>query len=706
MFRYLLTVFFLNFTIEAVGAHEIGPTGVQAIDWHSKTISRVVSPFISMIDLGVTVVGGVGKRIDVDGNICLHGHQFNLDINDSYAFDIDEDVTLTFEVDRKTSGDNFMVAYDQNGGPGQVFKTLNKSDENQKKLTFTLNRARFANRGDHGTDLKIAGQAEVDSFFNGLPAVPITICNIKVERSYKTASPRSFGWLELNIIDETGQPTAIKAGIYDETGRSALSSMDSVVFKKFDERKRTFLLGTENYWPHKNHYVTYIDGRYYLPLPVGRHQLVGLKGIEYKMVNEWFDIKAGQSSHKTVKLSRFTNLNMKGWYSGDVHIHSARMDDRDGADILSRIKAEGLNVGNILQMDNVASVYYPQMGFGKNNGRAQDGVHALVSGQEGPRTVHRGHVIHLNINSPIRNPDRYFLYHEAFEEAARQGGLSGYAHAGMKDALNTAVGMAIDVPFGLVKFAEIAQFGIIGVDTWFDFLNLGYKIAPAAGSDYPYLDHPGAYRTYVKVAGEYSVDGWFDGLEAGQSFVTNGPLLELSLNGKDMGEDLRLSKGDVIKVTASASLNPDIDQLLRIELIMQGEIIASKQAVAGDVDITIEHEISAKGSSWLVVRAVGKRTSPRKILAVSSPVYIIVDDETRTWKRQAVPNIVSALISKIDAFANSDSNTPKDHSPWETGPAWKKTWKDQINLLRPRIAAAKTKLREIAVQAAPLQDAE
>ena len=65
--------------------------------------------------------------------------------------------------------------------------------------------------------------------------------------------------------------------------------------------------------------------------------------------------------------------------------------------------------------------------------------------------------------------------------------------------------------------------GRLGTEPWYDFLNLGYKILPDAGSDFPYMDLPGVVRNYVKIDGPFSTDAWFEGFRRGNMYVTNGP---------------------------------------------------------------------------------------------------------------------------------------------------------------------------------------
>ncbi len=315
-------------------------------------------------------------------------------------------------------------------------------------------------------------------------------------------------------------------------------------------------------------------------------------------------------------------------------------------------QAEDLNVANLLEMGNIATTHFPQRGWGPREGRLVDLVYALVSGQEDPRTGHRGHTIHLNLTAPVRFPDEYLLFHKVFEAVAEQGGLSGYAHA-VGDGLGTVQGLALEGAFDLIDFVEVAQGGQVVTRNWFDLLNLGLRIAPAAGTDYPYLDHPGAVRNYVHVPGGWSVDGWFAGLGAGHTFVTTGPLVSLSINGKGMGEELRVAAGAPLTIEASASLNPDIDRLDRVEIIEQGTVVATQAAGARD-SVEVEHRSDRE--SQHLVRGAGRGQARRAggaISAVSAPIYVVVDGDARTWKRDAVPGIVERLVKSLDQLQSS-----------------------------------------------------
>lgn len=72
------------------------------------------------------------------------------------------------------------------------------------------------------------------------------------------------------------------------------------------------------------------------------------------------------------------------------------------------------------------------------------------------------------------------------------------------------------MPFGLVDFIEVLQGGRLNTEIWYTFLNLGYRVLPVAGADFPYFGPtlPGVERTYVRLDGPFSADAWFAAFRA------------------------------------------------------------------------------------------------------------------------------------------------------------------------------------------------
>src|SRR5208282_5835292 len=180
-----------------------------------------------------------------------------------------------------------------------------------------------------------------------------------------------------------------------------------------------------------------------------------------------------------------------------------------------------------LRYGDLHGVYCEQMGYGKDF-RYQQGDYVLVSGQEDPRMeIHeQGHAIALNITAPVRDTARYRLYDLVFDAVHAQGGLAGYAHfawapayaQSRREETYAIWDATINVVRDKVDFLEILQFRQLGLDDYYDFLNLGYKLTASAGSDLPWGNTIGEVRMYVYTGEAFSADAWFAAMKAGRTF--------------------------------------------------------------------------------------------------------------------------------------------------------------------------------------------
>ena len=685
-YRTLLTAIIFAMIQHNANPHEIGARGSHILQWHTDNISRVVS---------FTPYGMAGEVVDIEGKQCLQGYQFYFDVLDNLAFDIDEPVELSLEFDLATSAKQIRLDYDMNGGSNApvLFELPDQNGDRFHVERVLLNRARFAERIDFGTDIRIS--THVSSDFPPRENRPTTtICGVELTRSFSTLRPDNYGWINVTIRDEIGETTPARLAFYDGSNRMPLPGLSALFVEDFSDRSRTILLpvGTVN-WPSDNRYAFYSDGHYRTRLPTGDYNLLVTKGIEYRFIEQRIRIESGATLDLNIDLERWINMPSEGWISGDVHVHIPRRDLSDNHSLWLQAKAEDLHVLNSLEMGNIAATHFPQSYWG-NDGRYGDNMRVVVAGQEDPRTAVRGHTVHLNLIEPVRDSNRYLLYHEVFEKVAEQGGISGYAHL---NRLGARVGMAIDVPYGGVKFIEVLQRGRLGTDVWFEFLNLGYKIAPAAGSDTPYGARIGDVRNYVRMDDEQSPEGWFEGLSAAHTFVTNGPILSLELNGFQMGDEVRLASGDSIVVNASASINPDIDRLDRIQLIEQGEVINETVSDAGSEVLELSHTLIAENGTWFVVQAFGKtqRTGDGSVAAASAPIYVSVDGQ-RTWRQDEVEALAEKMKTEMDQLANLSLESVGNLDEWfETRASWTANWSQQRELIQRRILETRAMYDEL-----------
>jgi hypothetical protein len=679
--------FLVSMALPTSAAYALGAIhGERQLNWQTDQISDVVA---------ANAGGEAGQVVMLDGKSCLEGSAFYFKVRDQYAFDIDEPVSLEVEFYRDAEA---AVPEESYGKNDEVEATVKgqipeyKDGPRIHKETFSLAHARFANRGMYLSDFSIGLGA---AGYTGKQK--ITICNISLKRSYATAAPQAFGNISLEVIDETGKIVPARVGIYDKTGRLPLPSEEALASKRFNDVVRVVTLNRENVvWPHVNPSVFYIRGSYHAKLPEGTYELIVAKGPEYRIKRQAITVEGDKTQSIRVKLQRWADLPAKGWISGDVHIHYSRENRADDDALLVLAAAEDLHVANILQMGHAGGAAFPQYSWNPVSSD-KDSTYLLVPGQEDPRTNRRGAAMGLNLRSPVRLSDQYFLYHTAFEQVRAQGGVTGYANLLSPEGFFYArTGLALDVPFGLVDFAELMKWSLWSTETWFDLLNLGYKLLPAAGSDYPYMSFLGAERSYVRVRGPLTRQAWFEGWKRGEVFVSNGPILEFSVNGKGMGSELRLRSGEKLTINAKATINPDIDTLDRLELIEHGEVVKSVQA-AGERDTRLQltHELRARQGSWFIVRAYGRK--PRSDLpmmssseknakaAFSAPVYVYVDDKG-FWKPAAVPAIVARFKQDMTKLLRSEGGPETcTTETWDAGEPCVQNWEVTKGALQQRV---------------------
>src|SRR5262245_38201190 len=143
-----------------------------------------------------------------------------------------------------------------------------------------------------------------------------------------------------------------------------------------------------------------------------------------------------------------------------------------------------------------------------------------------------------------------------FELADAQGAVRGYVHPfdeypdpSKKDVALTNE-LPVDVALGLVDYYEVVGFSdhLATAKVWYRLLNCGFHLTAAAGTDamanFASLRGPvGMNRVFVRTDGPLDHARWLAGLKAGRTFATNGPLLELTVGGKQVGDELMLPAG-------------------------------------------------------------------------------------------------------------------------------------------------------------------
>lgn len=368
------------------------------------------------------------------------------------------------------------------------------------------------------------------------------------------------------------------------------------------------------------------------------------RGLEFVPVFDTFRVEAGEVVERVYTVKRWVDMRERGWFSGDDHVHFQLLNDHDANALLAWLRAEDVHIANVVKMGDINRTWFEQRGFGDTH-RVVSDDYILSPGQECPRT-HRqlGHTVHMNTKSMVRNTEQYYLYDRVFDEVHRQGGLVGYAHVD-RNLFHVARDMSMNVPQGKADFVEILQFGSMGTATYYEFLNLGFPLTASAGSDVPWGGTVGEVRVYAYLGEEvFSADAWFAAVQQGRTFVTNGPLLEFTVDQAMPGDTIRSREDRTLQLKARVWGHPERSLPRRLEVVQHGHVIASVEASSRDqIELKLERQIEVANGSWIAVRAQGRDGSE----AHTTPIYI-VREPFRFWHHDSTPELIAARRANLD----------------------------------------------------------
>ena len=377
----------------------------------------------------------------------------------------------------------------------------------------------------------------------------------------------------------------------------------------------------------------YSDGEFQLAVPAGEYNIEVFKGPEYVRTSKKVTLKAGEELQATIRKKRFANMPAEGWYSADDHIHIPRPDSSVNSLVLKMMQAEDINVANILSMGRAdTNSVSAQYAFGADS-EHREGNYIIISGQENNRTHLLGHTITLGAESSIYHPETYPIYRLAWEEAVRQGGINGYAHYA-EARLGFEPGLPILLPHNLMHFIEVLQRNHGRYGAWYDTLNLGFRIAATAGTDYMCNNaFPGAERFYTRVEGAFTYDNWLKGVHDGKTFVTTGPLLEFHINGEEIGGEVVIPKPGEVALKGAVRFRMERrDWMAGMELVRNGEVVHRFARIDDSGAVNFDISFFVAESSWLAVRTYGRYANmfPKAAAyptAHTSPIFVTVENK-------------------------------------------------------------------------------
>jgi hypothetical protein len=368
----------------------------------------------------------------------------------------------------------------------------------------------------------------------------------------------------------------------------------------------------------------YCDGQARWDVPAGAYTLRAWHGPEFRPVSVSFTVEPGKPVEQIVKLYRYANPAAQGWYSGENHIHANYGYGEwynSPPTMLEQCAGEDLRVCNFMVANSDGDGIFDREFFRGQPDRLSNGETILYWNQEFRSTIW-GHMTLVNLRQLVEpimtgfkdttNPWDVPTNSDIADRAHWQPAHVNYTHIAFNpedpyDGAYSGKGIPVDVALGKIDSVDINLAYGASLRVWYRLLNCGLRLPASAGTDC-FLNRirsalPGGDRVYVKIDGPLTYAAWIEGLRAGRSFVSNGPMLEFTVNGKLAGETITLAQTGEVHVTGKATSQFPME---RAELIQNGGVAASLTIADDKLSATIDQRIKFARSGWLALRVQGK----------------------------------------------------------------------------------------------------
>ncbi|HEY4817975.1 MAG TPA: CehA/McbA family metallohydrolase, partial [Candidatus Acidoferrum sp.] len=503
-----------------------------------------------------------------------------------------------------------------------------------------------------------------------------------IERRYLKPKAR----LLVTVRSPQGRLVAARLSVTDAAGRFYAPTHAWIhADDGFDRAERAF----EPHYFHSN-------GEVEIEVPPGKIDVEVIAPFD-AIARHSFDLKAGQTERYSALIAPTKEIGLSGehWVSGDLHVHMNYGGTyRNTPDhLVEQAEAEDLAVVNNLIVNKEQK--FPDIVYeGRGVDRASKPGALVVHGQEF-HTSYWGHRGILNLHGNVLLPgyagypntaaaSLYPTNADVYEMAHERGALVGAVHpfdeppdpfANPPQKITDE--LPVDVALGKLDYIEIVGFSDHRATAaiWYRLLNLGFRLPAGAGTDAtanyaaPIRGHVGMYRVYARVPpGPVKIETFLDGLKKGQTVATNGPLLDFSLGGQNIGGDLKLAAAQA-EVPFKAKMR-SIVPVDHLEIVCNGAVVKSPAgkdsgATAAPREAAdISGTIPLKESGWCVLRAYSDKAEypvlDNYVYATTSPIYVTIGG-----KKPHSPEDAKYFLAWIDRMVEETGRYPDWNSAAE-----------------------------------------
>lgn len=397
---------------------------------------------------------------------------------------------------------------------------------------------------------------------------------------------------------------------------------------------------------HFDHFVC--AGAASLALAPGRYTYEIERGPEFATASGTLEVGGSNGAPLTVELERLVDLAAEGWWAGDLHVHRPL----EHVELLMR--AEDLHVAPVITWWNNQNLWAERpvpapllRKFDANR------FYHLMGGED---EREGGALLYFNLPEPLRiagagreHPSPIKFLAQARQHASAWVDIEKpfwwdvpvWLASGQVDSVGLANNHmcrdrmyeteAWGKPRDTARLPAPRGNGFWTQEIYYHLLNAGLRVPPSAGSASGVLPNPVGYnRVYVHVGEDLSYERWWEGLRAGRSFVSNGPLLRVRANGQLPGHVFAAPEGAELVLKLEAAITAR-DSFTAIELIQNGQV---ERRVPFDEwkQTGALGEVTFRESGWFLVRVIADQPTTFRF-ASTAPWHVEVGATKRRISR-------------------------------------------------------------------------
>ena len=401
----------------------------------------------------------------------------------------------------------------------------------------------------------------------------------------------------------------------------------------------------------------YTSGTITLDVPAGPVTVRAVRGLATREVSTTVTVRPGEASTAALELTQLWQARAAGYYAADHHFHLNYGGplELQPADLLPLMAGEDLDVATPM-IANLHNRFEDQPLFDWRS----LGSTPLIHWAQEVRSHFLGHVGLLGTTSMFwpwvwgpgyevyGRDDRTNAEPIAFGRA--QGGAGYYVHpvSGTRNPFSEAgmnglpVELIADGVHGNIDLLEIVCLWSNSIGTtelWYRLLNAGFPVAPSGGTDVMLDFHRtmavGSTRVYVRPNGAFNWPNYFAALKDGRSFVTNGPMVQLTVDGMLPGDVVPASRELPFSLSVASAVPVD-----SVAIVVNGKTVWSGAAPDASGKASYTGKVRVPAGGWVAARVVGPNTTAWPAMgeysfAHTAPIWIGKKGSTDPIARKA-----------------------------------------------------------------------